>query len=239
MTTCGTAWRNAALIVGAVGVTIALLGEDPLVTLTVAGSVGFTSGVFAYLVEEARANPRHQVQALVVLAYVTGAGFGLTGLIALDAELAVVVVSLLTITSPPACVGYRTALRRLTRRTRESTADSSEPSQASNPAPAPAPAPIDATTAQRLASTLSDTELCSAWQGSSREIEWARKAGDPVQQAQLVAVRQGYLDELERRDPPGFDRWLEVSADSTSDPSTFFTGAVRRTGECEDEAPRT
>ena len=117
MTTFGAAWRNAALIVGGVGVMVALLGEDVVVNLTVAGCVGFTAGVFAYLVQEARADPRHELQALVVAAGVTGAGFGVIGLAALDGGLAVLLVSLFMGVSPPAVAGYRAALRRLTHRT--------------------------------------------------------------------------------------------------------------------------
>ncbi len=39
----------------------------------------------------------------------------------------------------------------------------------------------------------------------------------------LVEVRRQLLDELERRDPDGFGRWLETGAGANSDPSRYLT----------------
>lgn len=234
MTTYGAAWRNAALIVGGVGVMVALLGDDVLVRLTVAGSVGFTAGVFAYLVQEARADPRHELQALVVAALVTGGGFGVTGLAALDGDLAVLLVALFAVASPPAVAGCGSALRRLTRRPRRTARTVPSPETPATPTAGA----VERVTEDRLASTLTDPELCAAWPASSDALDRAREHQDTVQQARLVALRQSYLDELERRDPEGFRCWLATSADPTSDPSTFLAGALDPSRGHEDEPPR-
>jgi hypothetical protein len=65
---------------------------------------------------------------------------------------------------------------------------------------------------------------------SALGTEWLRtKAalGSPLEQAARQAVirhRQETLDELERRDPAGFARWLGAGAAADSDPATFVRG---------------
>jgi hypothetical protein len=39
----------------------------------------------------------------------------------------------------------------------------------------------------------------------------------------LARTRERYLDEIERRDPRGFARWLSSGARAGSDPATFLT----------------
>lgn len=41
----------------------------------------------------------------------------------------------------------------------------------------------------------------------------------------IVAIRAGYLDELERRDEQGFSRWLETGARAGSDPGRYLDPA--------------
>lgn len=53
--------------------------------------------------------------------------------------------------------------------------------------------------------SLSYTELCRAWQDSYVDLEGT---GDAAVRLRLAAIRRAYLDELERRDPAGFTRWL-------------------------------
>lgn len=221
MTTYGAAWRNAACIVFGAGVLVALVGDDVVVELTVAGSVGFTAGVFAFLVQEARADPRHRLLALVVAAGATGASFGVIGLAALDGGLALVLVSLFTVVSPPALTGYRALLRGRRRAT-----------------PCPTSGAVDQTLDDRAARDLTDAELSAAWSVSAAALDRARGRGETAQQARLVASRQGYLDELERRDPAGFHRWLTSRAGLVSDPGAFSTGAGDRDREHEDDPPR-
>lgn len=60
--------------------------------------------------------------------------------------------------------------------------------------------------------------------------EWVRtsealpRTGDPVARQLLVRRRQEALDELERRDPEGFARWLAAGATVDSDPAEYVSG---------------
>lgn len=65
-----------------------------------------------------------------------------------------------------------------------------------------------------------DAELCQAWRLSFLALE---RCDDLDRVTQLVEARQGYLDELERRHPVGFARWLYVGARPASDPSRYLT----------------
>jgi hypothetical protein len=61
-------------------------------------------------------------------------------------------------------------------------------------------------------------ELGRAWVRSSAALSSTR---DPVARARLVSRRQQALDELERRDPDGFARWLAAGATIDSDPARW------------------
>ncbi|MCZ2817617.1 hypothetical protein [Modestobacter sp. VKM Ac-2984] len=60
--------------------------------------------------------------------------------------------------------------------------------------------------------------------------EWVRTSAalaetrEPVARQQLVHRRQEALDELERRDPEGFARWLAAGATVDSDPAQYVSG---------------
>jgi hypothetical protein len=65
--------------------------------------------------------------------------------------------------------------------------------------------------------------------------EWLRTTSalacqvDAAARQNIIRRRQETLDELERRDPAGFARWLAAGAASDSDPATFVRGE-RTTG---------
>jgi hypothetical protein len=82
--------------------------------------------------------------------------------------------------------------------------------------PAPAPEPVIA--APDLAS-MSTTDLVLAWRRSYAQLMRDRSA---QQLAALAARRQQLLDELERRDSAGVERWLRSGARAASDPSRFL-----------------
>lgn len=65
----------------------------------------------------------------------------------------------------------------------------------------------------------STSELAAAW-GVSYDMLQA--ASSPRIKARIVALREAYLDELERRDRLGLRRWLTTSADPASDTGPFF-----------------
>ena len=63
-------------------------------------------------------------------------------------------------------------------------------------------------------------------------VGWVGLIGTPAaEHARLVAWRQQCLDELERRDLPGFRRWLATDAGPASDPSRYIRP---RSGSCPD-----
>jgi len=66
---------------------------------------------------------------------------------------------------------------------------------------------------------LTTSELCTAWITTGQHL---RAASSPAA-LPLVRLRQLYLDELERRDPVGFNAWLASSASASGDPRRFLT----------------
>lgn len=76
--------------------------------------------------------------------------------------------------------------------------------------PPPAPRPV---------AELSTGDLCAAWRRSYFQLLVAR---DAATRRSTVERRQDYLDELERRDPRGFVRWLHSGARAGSDPGPFL-----------------
>jgi hypothetical protein len=64
------------------------------------------------------------------------------------------------------------------------------------------------------------TELCRQWLDS---YDVLRNAGSDQQRLRIVTDRQRYLDELERRDPEGFQAWLASAAGPATDPRRFLT----------------
>jgi hypothetical protein len=80
----------------------------------------------------------------------------------------------------------------------------------------------------RAVGQLTAPELCAAWRRSFLAFERDRGAGTIASQAALITLRQLYLDELERRDPVGFARWIASGARPASDPSRYLTKEPRR-----------
>jgi hypothetical protein len=83
--------------------------------------------------------------------------------------------------------------------------------------------------------------LAAAWQGrwqppvsllptSDLGSEWLQTTSalaspvEPAARQEIIRRRQETLDELERRDPDGFARWLAAGAATDSDPATFVRG---------------
>lgn len=73
-----------------------------------------------------------------------------------------------------------------------------------------------------LLRTVTDAELCSAWRISFLTLQRHQSSSDIEAQDRLIELRQHYLDELERRNPAGFRRWLYTGARPASDPSRYL-----------------
>lgn len=69
--------------------------------------------------------------------------------------------------------------------------------------------------------SLSTAELVRAWRGSFNSL---LRAQTTAAISAIVVRRQQYLDELERRDPAGLQRWLASGARAASDPTRYLRG---------------
>lgn len=87
------------------------------------------------------------------------------------------------------------------------------------------PAEHSLTAVEREARGLTDTDLCQVWRTSFREL---RAATSPSLQAEIVASRQVYLDELARRDRAGLEAWMSSGAAGPEDASPVFSTSTRR-----------
>lgn len=72
---------------------------------------------------------------------------------------------------------------------------------------------------------LTTSELGQEWTRTSAVLSGPL---DPAARAALVVRRQEALDELERRDPAGFDRWLAAGPTLSSDPAGYVRGGPLR-----------
>jgi hypothetical protein len=65
---------------------------------------------------------------------------------------------------------------------------------------------------------LTDEELCAAWVASTDAL----RDRSPQRRRDVVAQRQRYLDEFERRNPTGLRAWLAAGDTTSVDPRTFL-----------------
>lgn len=65
----------------------------------------------------------------------------------------------------------------------------------------------------------STEEIAAGWVASHSLL---RAASSPARRAYVAALRQAYLDELERRDPAGVRRWLASVPDASADPRHYL-----------------
>ena len=79
--------------------------------------------------------------------------------------------------------------------------------------------PVSAEVRSPALATLSTPELCLAWRRSYLAL--GELPTGPAR-GELVTLRQSMLDEIERRDPAGFHRWLEAGARAGGDPSRYM-----------------
>ncbi|WP_344422521.1 hypothetical protein [Pseudonocardia ailaonensis] len=68
-------------------------------------------------------------------------------------------------------------------------------------------------------SLITTAALCIAWQRSY----WVLQDLSAERRCEMASVRQSLLDEIERRDPSGFRRWLDAGPRANSDPGRHLT----------------
>ena len=79
--------------------------------------------------------------------------------------------------------------------------------------------PVSAEVRSPALATLSTPELCLAWRRSYLAL--GELPTGPTR-SELVTLRQSMLDEIERRDPAGFHRWLDAGARAGGDPGRYL-----------------
>jgi hypothetical protein len=93
--------------------------------------------------------------------------------------------------------------------------------------------PVDQPRPVRRAAIRSTADLCQEWTRTARALTGRL---DPRARATLVQRREELLDELERRDPAGFARWLAAGPDLGSDPADYVRGGPLLGGPAETDA---
>ena len=91
------------------------------------------------------------------------------------------------------------------------------------------PKELEGLTPERIRSLVRRLDvagLCRAWRSSHALLG---EVHDVEARSKVVLLRQEYLDEMERRDAEGFQRWLEASA--AGDPETFLRAGSGGDGE--------
>lgn len=71
-----------------------------------------------------------------------------------------------------------------------------------------------------IGGTVSTADLCATWQHTCELIR--DLPPDSPDRAVVVDARRQLLDELERRDPVGFHRWLQSEPDASGDPGRYL-----------------
>lgn len=100
----------------------------------------------------------------------------------------------------------------------------------STPEVRPTPDSLPALGLPTAVAALSDHELCFAWRVSFVILQHLRQSQDTLAQSRVVGLRQMYLDEMERRNRPGFTRWLMAGARPASDPTRYLLPPAVRSG---------
>lgn len=84
------------------------------------------------------------------------------------------------------------------------------------------PLPPPAASVPMDCQVFTDAELCWRWRTSFAVLQYTLA---PAERLHIVQTRSALLDELARRNPEGFTRWLGSGARAASDPARYFTGA--------------
>ncbi|HSU35263.1 MAG TPA: hypothetical protein VLJ88_06360 [Propionibacteriaceae bacterium] len=217
-------WIKAAIIVGGLGVAIGLLAEDAVIHGVIAAMVGLWVGVLTFLVQDARSAAGSPQQAVTAAAAVTAGCAAVIGLFMMLAEWALLLAFLFVVTSPAAARGYIVLARRITAWRRRQLDAVTTVLAGTVLAGTVLEGPGQRLPSQVPVRDLTDVELCHAWRTSSHALP--QQGADLTRQAQLVTARQEYLDEIERRNPAGFRRWLAVHAQPDSDPIQYLRPTV-------------
>jgi len=211
-------WSVGAGVVGVLGVVGGVLTLPPGALVAVTLCAALVGGTAC----SGRVGWRDSFGQVPVRSYATAAGtsaaagVAVAGLVAAAGPLGAALAALTAAASPPALlwvVGRLTS--RANHRGPQLDVGGDRGSAASSSAAPVYPPPAWLTTDQ----------LCLAWRSSFTALQ---RASNAAEQARLAECRRGFLDELERRDPAGFARWLADGARAASNPGRYVAPPVHR-----------
>jgi hypothetical protein len=216
-------WLSFCGVVGVTGAMAALTWELPTLILlfVLAALTGAAATMVALTPADDTRVKRQQWPLVLTNTAVSGAGtvafVGLGSL--LGAPMAVLVLALAVGGSPYVARRWIGWLRE-----HEQLPQPRDPDEhLSSTAPAGTVCEIELTvSAETEAAELSDDALCLAWRASFSALE---RADSPAERSRIIQTRRAFLDELERRNPPGVAAWLASGARAAGDPIRFVLGA--------------
>jgi len=212
-------WLIVTYLLGSAGFTVTLLTVHAGNAFGLACCSAVVGSGGHILVQRARNRRPDAYQIITAGAVGAASSAALIGLVAFIGRAAIVAACILAAAAPPLFSWYArsvTALSNLWATAQiPGYIDSSTQYWPDDLAPGTS-APAASTVSVQA---LSDAELCLAWRTSSTALQRARTIS---QQHRILTARQEYLDELQRRDPPGFAHWLSAGARPASDPSKYL-----------------
>ena len=230
----GWLWLVVAVVLGALGAVETVLVVPPL-DAWAAGTALAALSCLTYVCWVARdGSSRARGRSAALVAGVGGlVGTTTTGLAALLGAGAAVLVALVVCANPRVLLA---AVRRVCRLLHLSDVVRTPTGRSRTTRPWHQPPKVVANLVpeQRApdaagARGLTLPELCWAWRTSFTALDRADPHTEYRRWSALVAARRCYLDELARRDPAGFARWLYAGARPASDPSRYVLAVpVRR-----------
>jgi hypothetical protein len=213
-------WSTAAAVVLAAGTLMAILAVPATAMVVIAAGTAAGACVARNLLDEQQSahTPGRRYVEIGLLGF--AAGLAVTGLVGGIGAAGVLLIMLVGASSPPV---VRLAGRRL-------PGLKGRPPAVPKGTEAPNRAPGTETVAPVIelpgvmatdtvaVRELSDAKLIHAWQLSYVVLQHSRRAPDL---AAIADLRRRYLDELERRDPAGFDTWMQNGPRAASNPGRY------------------
>lgn len=225
-------WRVAAGALALPGLVVAALAVPVVALVVIAAVAGLVAGLVARVGRRRREPGATRARAGAATAFAAGAVAALAaaGLTVLLGPSGLALWLLVLVISPQAAswCGSRLGPRLGLRPVADPPAPPDPPGGARTlPSPdshrhgdaADAADAADAIELQRLRS-LTDAELSLVWRKSFTAVHQVRHGAELEQ---VGRERGRYLDEIERRNPMGFGRWMASGARASSDPSRYLS----------------
>jgi hypothetical protein len=227
-------WARFWSLVGAVGVGFSFLVWEPLSVLSVFITASVCAGVLLAMVAPAPGPhsplPAVRWSRIAARAALLGGGAVAVGAFSAVLPAAALPLVLAAVLSSPVCLDHvrrwrdtrRSAVGQTTQvpgtldgRPAEESLDGAQ-----EPPPWPGPTGCRLDVSPASAQELTDEELCREWRRSFVTLTSARSSRDL---GLVVAQRQIYLDEMDRRSPSALQAWLASGARAAGGPDRFLT----------------